>query len=134
MKISCRETQRMITPYLEDELSDRECSLFLNHVTSCSRCMHELETSFMIKCALSWMDTDRDVSMNMHELLAERLKKSERILRFHRLMTFLLWTMIVLMGMAILFIIMSLFFRELLPEIGEELLTIIENGYTNRFG
>ena len=126
MKISCRETQRLISAYLNDEISDRECAAFLAHVENCPKCMHELETSFMLTYALQYIDSNEKLSTDIGSLLKEKLHKSTVRLRLNRLLSVLMWMMIVTMGIAILFILGSLFFREFLPSAWRDLIDQIE--------
>lgn len=126
MKISCRETQHLISAYLNDEISDRECAAFLAHIGTCPKCMHELETSFMLTYALQYIDSHEKLSTDIGTLLKEKLHKSAMRLRLNRLLSVLMWIMIVTMGIAILLIVASLLFREFLPSAWTDLLEQIE--------
>ena len=41
--MNCQEAQRLVMPYIQDELTDRELEEFLEHVETCPACQEELE-------------------------------------------------------------------------------------------
>ena len=134
MKLSCREAQHLISPYLTDEISNRDCSAFLSHVEDCPKCMHELETSFMITYALKHMDTADNFTFDIKGLLQEKIRKSKLRLQMSQFTAIVVWILIVLMGIAIVFIVFSLFFRDSLPDFGKELLEIILSAIDRTIG
>ncbi|MDO4620921.1 MAG: zf-HC2 domain-containing protein [Lachnospiraceae bacterium] len=116
MRLDCRNAQKMIAPFLDDELDDHDCASFLNHVRSCPRCMEELETFFMITYALEYLDDESNRSFDIKELLRERLYRSDRKLSRHQLFSFFLWMLIIALGVAIVLLILMVFFPQFLPE------------------
>jgi hypothetical protein len=75
------ETQRMITPFINDELSLKETEAFVDHVNSCPECREELEVYYALLTAMKQLDEDKilydDFSM---ELSAKLEKAQERII------------------------------------------------------
>lgn len=110
MKLTCHEAQKMISQYLDDELTDRECEAFLAHVKTCPKCYHELETEFIISYALKYLDEAADESYNLTGLLQDKIRHSERTLTERKVARFLffLLTGIVLI-IAALFLLHILF-------------------------
>lgn len=110
MKLTCHEAQKMISQYLDDALTDRECESFLEHVENCPRCYHELETEFIISYALKYLDAAADASYNLTGLLEDKIRRSERTLTERKVARFLffLLTGIVLL-IAVLFLLHYLF-------------------------
>ena len=41
--MTCQEAERLVTPYIRDELSGDELEAFLNHIDECPNCREELE-------------------------------------------------------------------------------------------
>ena len=43
IEMTCKEAERMVTPYINDELDGDELQAFLAHLENCSNCQEELE-------------------------------------------------------------------------------------------
>jgi hypothetical protein len=75
------ETQRKITPFINDELSLKETEAFIDHVNSCSECREELEVYYALLTAMKQLDEDKilydDFSM---ELSAKLERAQEKII------------------------------------------------------
>lgn len=54
--MTCQEAQRMVTPYINDELTGDELEAFLDHVDGCKNCQEELEIYFMVDVGLKQLD------------------------------------------------------------------------------
>lgn len=54
--MTCQEAERLVTPYIRDELSGDELEAFLNHIDECSNCREELEIYFMVDVGLKQLD------------------------------------------------------------------------------
>ena len=80
--MNCVNAQRLIRPYLEGILSDRELEEFLDHVESCKACFGELELYFSIYRTLNNVDEKGDY--NYASKLRERLEQSRKYLRIRR--------------------------------------------------
>ena len=56
--MNCREVEKLVVPYINDELSMDELDEFLEHVESCEKCMEELEIHYMVDVGLRKLDED----------------------------------------------------------------------------
>ena len=54
--MTCQEAERLVTPYIRDELSGDELEAFLNHIDECPNCREELEIYFMVDVGLKQLD------------------------------------------------------------------------------
>ncbi|MEG0812745.1 MAG: zf-HC2 domain-containing protein [Clostridium sp.] len=54
--MTCQEAERMVTPYINDELTGDEIETFLNHLEECKDCQEELEIYFMVDVGLKQLD------------------------------------------------------------------------------
>lgn len=81
--MDCREVQKLVMPYIQDELTDRELEDFLEHVEACPDCQEELEIYFMVSLGLKQLDEGTG-SFNMKQEMAEALENSYRRVRFVR--------------------------------------------------
>lgn len=105
--MNCREARRMVTPFINHELSDRETEHFLRHVEHCSECMDELETYFMVYRAIDTLDTGAHHKENdFQKMLGEEIRSAKRgILTRRGMMIF----RVLLMTLAEVFMLLSIF-------------------------
>lgn len=54
--VTCEEAERLVTPYIKDELTGDELEGFLAHVENCKSCQEELEIYFMVDVGLKQLD------------------------------------------------------------------------------
>lgn len=54
--VTCKESERMVTPYINDELDGDELQAFLAHLENCPNCQEELEIYFMVDAGLKQLD------------------------------------------------------------------------------
>lgn len=54
--MTCQEAERMVTPYIKDELTGKELEAFLAHLEGCKSCQEELEIYFMVDVGLKQLD------------------------------------------------------------------------------
>ena len=54
--MDCKETERMIPLFLEDNLDNQEMQEFLIHVNSCEDCREELTIQFLISVGLKRLE------------------------------------------------------------------------------
>ena len=54
--MTCREAQRLVTPYINKEISDDDLAEFLKHIDSCEECREELEIYFMVDVGIRQLD------------------------------------------------------------------------------
>ena len=59
--MTCQEAERLVTPYIRDELAGDELEAFLNHIDECPNCREELEIYFMVDVGLRQLDHDSGI-------------------------------------------------------------------------
>ncbi len=77
--MECVKAQRVVRPYLDGLLSERELEEFLDHVESCPSCFGELEIYFSIDRTLNNVDEKGDY--NYANKLREKIRQSRAYLR-----------------------------------------------------
>ena len=50
--MTCMEAEKMVVPYMKDELSPTELEDFLDHIKTCENCREELEIHYMGGCGV----------------------------------------------------------------------------------
>ena len=56
--MTCKEAERLVMPYINDELTDEELSKFLEHMESCPDCREELEIYFTVDVGIRQLDSE----------------------------------------------------------------------------
>jgi hypothetical protein len=54
----CKEAERLVMPYINDELTDEELGEFLEHMESCPDCREELEIYFTVDVGIKQLDSE----------------------------------------------------------------------------
>ena len=99
--MNCQEAQRLVMPYTQDELTDRELEEFLEHVETCPACQEELEIYFMVSLGLRQLD-EGSGSFNMKQEMEEALDLSYRRVHFVRTIKIACYAVNTLAGMGLL--------------------------------
>lgn len=73
--MTCQEAERMVTPYINDQLSIDEVDAFLHHLEVCENCQEELEIYFMVDVGLKQLDKDSG-AFDIVGALQERIEDS----------------------------------------------------------
>lgn len=99
--MDCRDAEKLVVPYIKDELNMEELDDFLEHVEYCDNCMEELEIHYMVDVGLRKLDEDDTV----YDIVGDLQRKLESsAFRIQRFFTFQVTKYAVgtLMSMAIL--------------------------------
>ena len=120
-KLDCTQAQKMIQPFLDEELGAKQANEFLTHIRDCETCRHELETSCIVEYALKYLDDDKLDNFDIQGLLDEQIVLSERRLSRRQIITVLVWIAIIVMALIIAGIIFRLTQPELFYETLEKL-------------
>ncbi len=99
--MNCREAEKLVVPYIKDELTIDELDDFLEHVEYCNSCMEELEIHYMVDVGLRKLDEDDTV----YDIVGDLQRKLEgSMFRIHRFFTLQVtkYAVDTLMSMALL--------------------------------
>lgn len=80
-KLVCKEAEKMVVPYMKDELNNRELRSFTAHIRKCPACREELETYYIVYKGLMQLDENEEFPMNIIAALDEELHLSEQHLK-----------------------------------------------------
>lgn len=83
--MTCKEAERMVTPYINDELDGDQLQAFLAHLENCSNCQEELEIYFMVDHGLKQLDQDSgtfDIIGSLQHRIEESYYRVRRMWRF----------------------------------------------------
>ena len=76
--MNCIEARRMVTPFVDRELTDKETEQFLEHIESCSDCRDELDIYFTVYHALNSLDSGAHHEFNFKIMLEEDIREAKR--------------------------------------------------------
>lgn len=79
--LTCKEAAKMVIPYIEEQLCDKDLRRFVSHIKECADCREELETYYIVYKGLMQLDEEEELPMNIIEALNEDLDLSELHLR-----------------------------------------------------
>lgn len=70
--MDCKETQKNIRPFLDNELNFREEGEFLDHVCNCKDCMEEMSIVYLVSDGFE--DFEESGDANMTEKLNKKIQ------------------------------------------------------------
>lgn len=75
--MNCIDAQRLIVPFINNELKVNQLEEFVHHVYSCPNCMEELEVYYVLLAGMKQLDEDKELSTNFKKDLMNLLKLSQ---------------------------------------------------------
>lgn len=83
--VNCRETQRLIVPFIKSELTMEQAKFFFQHIDNCPDCKEELEVYYMMMVGMKELDEDSPQSLDLHSQFEELLDRSRTEINKHHL-------------------------------------------------
>lgn len=86
--MTCEEAERLVTPYIRDELTGDELEAFLTHLEGCQGCQEELEIYFMVDVGLKQLDEGSgtfDIAGALEKKIEDSYGKVSRMWAFRTL-------------------------------------------------
>ena len=81
--MTCKEAERLVMPYIKDELTDEELREFLEHMGSCTDCREELEIYFTVDVGIRQLDSETG-NYNIKGALEAAIEQSRQRLQVIR--------------------------------------------------
>ena len=98
--MDCKETERMIPHFLEDNLDNQEMQEFLIHVNSCEDCREELTIQFLISVGLKRLEDGN--TFNLAGELEQKLRDAGHKMKVR---SSLQWSALVLQVLVVIALI-----------------------------
>lgn len=105
--MECKEFEKMIPLFLNDELDTEELREFTDHVDKCSECREELSIQFLVTEGLASLE-DGNV-FNLQNELEEKLNGAEHGMKVRENMRYLLFGMEGMVALLMAIIALLLF-------------------------
>ena len=77
--MDCKETQRMIPYFLDDDLDVKELERFMEHIEECDSCREELTIQFLVEVGTKRLEDG--TNFNLSEELERMMKDARSRLR-----------------------------------------------------
>lgn len=74
--MNCKETQRLLVPYINGEMDEREEEMFVRHIRHCPECHEELEVYAMVFVGIRQLDGAEE-QVDYRTLVEDSLENSE---------------------------------------------------------
>ena len=105
--MTCKDADKAIPLFLDDDLDNRDLAQFLNHIENCPECKEELTIQFLVKTGMQRLE-DGD-TFNLKLELDNLLKDAWRRLKGRRrLFGFSLFLEVVVLAMVAVTIILAI--------------------------
>lgn len=79
--MNCKDTQKMIMPFVNKDIDNGEMAQFLDHIKTCPICMEELEVYYTLITSMRQLDDEEELSDNYKRDLLDLLERSEEKIR-----------------------------------------------------
>ena len=108
--MNCKEADKLIPLFLEDDLDNRELSEFLSHVESCADCKEELTIQFLVQVGMKRLEEGNTFNLR-NELDALLVDANKRLTarKYLVISSYLLQAVVLVLGGTALFL--ALFLR-----------------------
>ena len=99
--MTCNRAQKLITPFINDELDNEELEDFINHVNTCSECYEELEVYYTLLTAMKQLDDEERISDDFKLQLSTKLERAEEKIIHERFSRYRKRSILILLAIAI---------------------------------
>ncbi len=82
--LTCKEAEKMVMPYIDNQLSETELEAFVQHVEQCTSCKEELEIYYTVFLGLRQLESGTGM-YDVAGALEESLETSAFLIRATRL-------------------------------------------------
>ena len=108
--MDCKEVQKNIAAFLDEELDGRSAERFLNHVEQCSECREELSIQYLVKEGMVRLEEGGsfDLGKDLKNLIADSYKK----IRNQRIANTCIYIMEFIAFLAVIFILVLVFLNK----------------------
>lgn len=106
--MTCKETEKLIPPFLQDDLDTEDLREFMEHIDQCDDCREELTIQFLVTEGMVRLEAG-----NVFDLQSElkyRMDEAEHMLKVRESMQWFLYALEGLVGVAVITLIALLIF------------------------
>ena len=97
--IDCKQMEKLIPQFLDDDLDNQDLSVFLDHIDNCPECKEELTIQFLVRVGMQRLEDGN--TFNLARELERELADAKR--KMHRRKTLVLISYVLEISVAALF-------------------------------
>lgn len=97
--MDCKEAEKKIPSFLDDELDGRELAEFVEHIEGCAECMEELSIQFLVTEGMEQLEQGNN--FNLQEALHRKLGSADDRIWLNRTLRHILLVLEFLVAVAI---------------------------------
>lgn len=98
--MNCKEEEKMIPAFLQDDLDSKAMEQFIEHIESCPECKEELSIQFLVSEGLERLEAGNN--FNLQNALLTRLEDARHQVKVHNGLQYTLLCLEVAVGTAVL--------------------------------
>jgi len=106
--MKCKETEKLIPLFLNDELEDEELREFMEHIEKCEECKEELTIQFLVSEGVARLETGN--VFDLQKELKVRLSDADHGLKSRENMRWVLYALEGLVAVAVITLVLLLIF------------------------
>lgn len=84
--MNCKDVDKMIPLFLDDDLDNENLSDFINHIESCPECKEELTIQFLVKEGMQRLESGNTFNLRME--LDNLIRDAKKRLTFRKYLVF----------------------------------------------
>ncbi len=107
--MDCKEAQKLITDYLNDELDAKTAESFLTHIEECPECKEELCIQYLVEEGRVRLEDGKSFDLNKE--LEIKIENSKKQLKRRKIGTAIIYVLEFMAIIAIMFILFLVFYR-----------------------
>lgn len=97
--MTCKDIEKLIQSFLDDDLDNKDLSEFISHIESCSECKEELTIQFLVKVGMKRLEDGNTFNLRDElELLMRDSKKSLKARRYLVFTSYVLELAVIVLG------------------------------------
>ncbi len=97
--MTCKDIEKLIPQFLDDDLDNRDLADFLHHVDTCSECREELTIQFLVRVGMKRLEDGN--TFNLNKELSVLLSDARKRLHVRRYLV--LFSYVLQVAVAVLF-------------------------------
>lgn len=105
--MNCKETEKMISLFLQDELEGKSLEQFVEHIEQCPECKEELSIQFLVTEGMERLEEGNN--FNLQNALSDRLGDAKSCIKVHQGLQHTLICLETAVAVAILIAILIIF-------------------------
>lgn len=109
LNMDCKEVQRNITAFLDEELSGKTAEKFLDHISQCPECREELSIQYLVKEGM--VRLEEGGSFDLSKDLDILISRSYRTIKNQRIAAIVIYSMEFIAILSVIFILVLVFFK-----------------------